>query len=279
MQRGEQTDAHADHAPDERGDRKTAHDRHVIVASRRRGAGHEAPPFRSVDAPSLCRRHASGGTPSTPLAAARETFRRTRRSDVARCRDFGPRCVRQGERVLTCLGGGPSTPSGSPQHQRRVMRFAFAAGILPACSRIAFVRPDRVRGGWPAAPPCPTGLRSVGTGASSPTGRGKRGGAPRRSLARSDRSAAVDSSTAPGKGLDYANVGSFGLSGNNVVTLASGLRVPVNEHRILGAAYERPATQLKDGLEQRVTFNATLELLPAGRVAKRLRRFSPRFRG
>ena len=43
LQRGEQSDAHPDDAPDERGDRKAAHDRHVIVATRRRDAGHERP--------------------------------------------------------------------------------------------------------------------------------------------------------------------------------------------------------------------------------------------
>lgn len=63
----------------------------------------------------------------------------------------------------------------------------------------------------------------------------------------------------PEEGLDYANVGSFGVAGNNVVTWSVGVRVPVNEHLIFGAAYERPATQLKDVLSQRVTVNATLE--------------------
>ena len=63
----------------------------------------------------------------------------------------------------------------------------------------------------------------------------------------------------PEEGLDYANIGSFGVAGNNVVTWSVGVRIPVNEHLIFGAAYERPATQLKDVLSQRVTVNATLE--------------------
>jgi hypothetical protein len=63
----------------------------------------------------------------------------------------------------------------------------------------------------------------------------------------------------PEEGLDYANIGSRGVAGNNVVTWSVGLRVPINEHLILGAAYERPATERKDVLSQRVTVNATLE--------------------
>ena len=63
----------------------------------------------------------------------------------------------------------------------------------------------------------------------------------------------------PEEGLDYANVGSRGVAGDNVVTWSVGFRVPINEHLILGAAYERPPTQNKDVLEQRATINATIE--------------------
>jgi hypothetical protein len=62
----------------------------------------------------------------------------------------------------------------------------------------------------------------------------------------------------PEEGLDYANVGSR-VAGNNVVVWSVGFRVPVTEHLILGAAYERPATGRKDVEEQRATINATLE--------------------
>lgn len=62
----------------------------------------------------------------------------------------------------------------------------------------------------------------------------------------------------PEEGLDYANVGSR-VAGNNVVVWSVGFRVPINEHIILGAAYERPATGRKDVEEQRATINATFE--------------------
>jgi hypothetical protein len=62
----------------------------------------------------------------------------------------------------------------------------------------------------------------------------------------------------PQEGLDYANLGSR-VAGNNIVTWSVGFRVPINEHLILGAAYERPATGRKDVLKQRATINATLE--------------------
>jgi len=44
------------------------------------------------------------------------------------------------------------------------------------------------------------------------------------------------------EGYDYANLGSRNVAGNDVVALSVGVRVPINEHLILGAAYEIPLT-------------------------------------
>lgn len=65
--------------------------------------------------------------------------------------------------------------------------------------------------------------------------------------------------TDPEEGYDYANLGSRGVAGEHVAAWAVGVRVPVTQHLILGASYERPFTDNRDVLEQRVTVNATLE--------------------
>jgi hypothetical protein len=61
------------------------------------------------------------------------------------------------------------------------------------------------------------------------------------------------------EGYDYANLGSPGVAGENVVAWSVGVRVPVNRHLIFGAAYERPLTQRKDVLSQRAQVQVTLE--------------------
>ena len=63
----------------------------------------------------------------------------------------------------------------------------------------------------------------------------------------------------PDEGYDYANLGERGVADKNVVAWSVGVRVPVNQHLILGMAYERPFTQNVDVLNQRVSVNATLE--------------------
>jgi hypothetical protein len=65
--------------------------------------------------------------------------------------------------------------------------------------------------------------------------------------------------TDPEEGYDYANIGSRGVAGEHVAAWAVGVRVPVTRHLILGAAYERPFTDNRDVLEQRVSVNAQLE--------------------
>lgn len=61
------------------------------------------------------------------------------------------------------------------------------------------------------------------------------------------------------EGYDYANLGSRNVAGNDVVALSVGVRVPINKHLILGAAYEIPLTDREDVLNQRAAVNATLE--------------------
>lgn len=64
----------------------------------------------------------------------------------------------------------------------------------------------------------------------------------------------------PGQeGYDYANLGSPGVAGNNIVVGAVGLRVPINKHVILGGAWEHVLTNREDVIRQRATMNVTLE--------------------
>lgn len=60
-------------------------------------------------------------------------------------------------------------------------------------------------------------------------------------------------------GIDYGNLGNKGVSGDSVVTLAAGARVPIGRHVSLSAAYEIPVTHQKDVIEQRVTTNLMFE--------------------
>ena len=59
---------------------------------------------------------------------------------------------------------------------------------------------------------------------------------------------------------DVMNLGSEDVTGNNIVTLGVGGRVPINRHVSLGAAYEFPVTSRKDIFERRVTMNLLVEL-------------------
>lgn len=61
------------------------------------------------------------------------------------------------------------------------------------------------------------------------------------------------------EGYDYANLGSDSVAGEHVVAWSVGFRIPVTEHLILGAAYERNATKRRDVLKQRAQIQATLE--------------------
>jgi hypothetical protein len=63
----------------------------------------------------------------------------------------------------------------------------------------------------------------------------------------------------PEEGLDYANLGSRGVAGDDVLAWSVGVRVPVNRHVILGLSYERPLTENKDVLSQRAKANVTIE--------------------
>jgi hypothetical protein len=61
------------------------------------------------------------------------------------------------------------------------------------------------------------------------------------------------------EGNDVVNLGSDGVSGNDVVTVAFGGRVPLSKHVSLGAAYEFPVTKREDLFDQRATFNLVAE--------------------
>jgi len=64
----------------------------------------------------------------------------------------------------------------------------------------------------------------------------------------------------PFEGLDVVNLGSSRVSGNNIVTMAWGLRLPMTGGLSLGTSYERPITERKDLFKQRVTVMLTWEL-------------------
>jgi len=60
-------------------------------------------------------------------------------------------------------------------------------------------------------------------------------------------------------GLDVTNLGSEGIDGNEVVTLALGARVPLTGGLSFSAAYEFPLTARQDILKDRVTLNVAWE--------------------
>ena len=57
------------------------------------------------------------------------------------------------------------------------------------------------------------------------------------------------------EGLDLFNLGSTGVSGNDIVTQAVGVKFKRNCHREIGLAYEFPLTEREDIIEDRVNFN------------------------
>lgn len=59
------------------------------------------------------------------------------------------------------------------------------------------------------------------------------------------------------EGLDVVNLGSKGVAGNTILTLAAGARVSITEHVSLGAYYEFPLTDRKDIIKERAALNAT----------------------
>jgi len=61
------------------------------------------------------------------------------------------------------------------------------------------------------------------------------------------------------EGADVLNLGSRGVTGNDLVTFAAGLEVPINQHLSVGAIYEFPITNRKDIFNQRVTMAVNLE--------------------
>jgi len=62
------------------------------------------------------------------------------------------------------------------------------------------------------------------------------------------------------EGVDVANLGTKAVAGNDIITMAWGLRVPLQYGLSFGAAYERPISNQKDIFEQRVTMMITWEL-------------------
>lgn len=63
----------------------------------------------------------------------------------------------------------------------------------------------------------------------------------------------------PEEGYDYANLGSKSMAGHTVVAGSVGVRVPLTEHVILGAAWEYPLTPSRDVLRQRASMNVIIE--------------------
>ena len=60
-------------------------------------------------------------------------------------------------------------------------------------------------------------------------------------------------------GNDVLNLGSRGVAGNDIVTMAVGARIPLMEHVSLGLSYEFPVTSREDLFQQRYTTNLTFE--------------------
>jgi hypothetical protein len=66
--------------------------------------------------------------------------------------------------------------------------------------------------------------------------------------------------TGPFEGADYANLGSPGISGKDLVTMAWGLRVPLSPYLSLGASYERALHGKRNSFKQRVTFSVSWDI-------------------
>lgn len=65
----------------------------------------------------------------------------------------------------------------------------------------------------------------------------------------------ADEFPVPVEGLDYANLGSVGVGGNNIVTGAVGMKYKPTDNQELGVAIEFPLTDRRDILDQRLTFD------------------------
>jgi hypothetical protein len=63
----------------------------------------------------------------------------------------------------------------------------------------------------------------------------------------------------PEEGYDYANLGSKSMAGHTVVAGSLGVRVPINRHVNLGAAWEVPLSPSRDVLRQRASMHLTIE--------------------
>ena len=63
----------------------------------------------------------------------------------------------------------------------------------------------------------------------------------------------ADEFALPVEGFDYANLGSVGVSGNNIVTGAVGLKYKPTDNQEIGVAIEYPLTDRRDILDQRLT--------------------------
>lgn len=61
------------------------------------------------------------------------------------------------------------------------------------------------------------------------------------------------------EGADIANLGSTGMAGEDLITMAWGFRVPFDYGMTLGFSYERVLSQRKDIFEQRATWMAAYE--------------------
>jgi hypothetical protein len=62
-----------------------------------------------------------------------------------------------------------------------------------------------------------------------------------------------------GEGNDVVNLGSQGVAGNTIVSLAVGARFPIDDHWYGGFAYEFPVTTREDLLQQRIALNLAYE--------------------
>jgi len=65
--------------------------------------------------------------------------------------------------------------------------------------------------------------------------------------------------TGRGEGNDVVNLGSEGVSGNDIVSMAVGARFPISKHVHTAVSYEFPVTSREDLLEQRASANVTWE--------------------
>jgi hypothetical protein len=59
--------------------------------------------------------------------------------------------------------------------------------------------------------------------------------------------------------VDVANLGNKHVAGHDLITMAFGARIPINDNVSLGAAYEIPVTHREDIFDQRVTWNILVE--------------------